>query len=402
MNRTLRALLAASLLAAPALAQDLAVRAGELHTVSGPVLTDAVVVVRGGKIAAVGPAASTPIPVGLRVLEAPVVTPGLVDAHSVVGLAGYLNQDHDQDQLDRSEAMQPELRAIDAYDARERLIEWVRGFGVTTLHTGHGPGALISGQTMIVKTRGDTVDEAVVVETAMIAATLGPDAQPGGKKSPGTRGKAAAMLRERLLKGRAYLEKREEGGEGFTPDLREEATARLLTGELPLLVTVHRHQDIATAIRIAREFDLRLVLDNAPEAHLLLDEIAASGFPVIVHPTMQRAAGESENLSWTTAARLAEAGIPFAFQSGFESYVPKTRVVLFEAGVAASTDLGRERALRAATLGAAEILGVADRVGSIEVGKDGDLALYDGDPFEYTSHCVGTVIEGEVQFDGER
>jgi len=402
MKHLLTTLLTASLLASSGLSQDLAVRAGELHTVSGPVLTDAVVVVQGGKITAVGPASSTPIPVGVRVLEAAVVTPGLVDAHSVVGLAGYLNQEQDQDQLDRSEPLQPELRAIDAYDARERLIEWIRGFGVTTVHTGHGPGALMSGQTMIVKTRGDTVDEAVIVEAAMIAATLGPSAQPGGKKSPGTRGKAAAMLRERLLKGQAYLEKREAGGDDFTPNLRDEATARLLTGELPLLMTVHRHQDIATALRIAEEFGLRLVLDNAPEAHLLVDELVSAGVPVIVHPTMQRAAGESENLSWNTASLLADAGVPFAFQSGFESYVPKTRVVLFEAAIAASTALGRERALRACTLGAAELLGVDGRVGSIEVGKDGDLALYDGDPFEYLSHCVGTVIEGEVVSEGAR
>lgn len=383
--------LAAAATFAPA--QDLAVRAKRLHTMAGDAIEDGVVVVRDGKIAAVGPAASTPIPEGLTTLEAAVVTPGLVDARTVVGLAGYLNQKGDQDQLEKSEPLQPELRAIDAYDCRERLIEWVRSFGVTTLHTGHGPGAVISGQTMIVKTRGNTVEDAAIVPMAMIAATLGEGATRGEGK-PGTRGKAVAMLRGLLIKTLAYVRKREKADDGFEPDLRLEAMAKLVEREIPLMVTAHRHQDIVAALRIAKEFDLRLVIDGAADAHLLVDEIRESGAPVILHPTMKRARGEAENLSFETAAKLDEAKIPVAIQSGYEAYVPKTRVVLFEAAVAAANGLSQDRALRTITLGAAEILGIADRVGSLEVGKDGDLALYDGDPFEYTTHCVGTVIEG--------
>jgi imidazolonepropionase-like amidohydrolase len=118
--------------------------------------------------------------------------------------------------------------------------------------------------------------------------------------------------------------------------------------------------------------------------------------PVIVHPTMTRAFGEHENLSFETASKLVKAGIPVAIQSGYEAYVPKTRVVLWEAAVAAANGLSFDQALRTITIDAAKILGIADRVGSLEVGKDGDVALYDGDPFEYTSHCVGTVIDGRV------
>ncbi|MDF1838605.1 MAG: amidohydrolase family protein [Planctomycetota bacterium] len=147
---------------------------------------------------------------------------------------------------------------------------------------------------------------------------------------------------------------------------------------------------------MAREFDLSLVLDGGSEAYLLLEEIKQAGVPVIVHPTMQRASGETENLTMEMASKLQGAGIPFAQQSGFESYVPKTRVVLFEAAISAANGLDRAQALHSITLGAAQILGVDKRVGSLEVGKDGDLAFYDGDPFEYTSHCLGTVIEGQV------
>lgn len=393
--------------AAPALAQDLVVRAGQLHTAAGAVIEDAVVVVRDGKIAAFGPAASTAVPEGLRVLEAAVVTPGIIDAHSVIGLAGYLNQDQDQDQFDPGAEIQPELRAIDAYNARERLIEWVRGFGVTTIHTGHGPQALISGQTMIAKTRGETVDEAVIVPRAMIAATLGADSRrEGGGKSPGTAGKQLAMLRSAFLDAREYQRKLEAAGEDAEKrperDLRKEALVALLRREVPLLVTAQRHQDIASALRLASEFDLHLVLDGAAEAYLMLDELKAAGVSVIAHAPMARYSGELENASRTTPLALHEASIPFTFQSGYEGYVPKTRVVLYEAAVAAAHGLGQARALRAVTLDAAKLLGLEGRIGSVEVGKDGDLALFDGDPFEYTSHCVGTVIEGEVVFEGKR
>jgi imidazolonepropionase-like amidohydrolase len=397
-----RALLAASLLLAlpaPApRAQDLAVRADLLRTVAGPPIRDGVVVVRGGRIVAVGPAAETPVPEGLTVLHAAVATPGLIDAHTCVGLTGYLNQPQDQDQLDRSGPIQPELRAIDAYNARERLVEWVRGFGVTTIHTGHGPGALVSGMTMICKTRGDTAEEAVLVPEAMLAVNLGPGALETEKKSPGTPSKQVAMLREQLVKAQAYASRRTAADAEKRPDrdLRLETLVAALEGRLPLLVTAQRHTDLVSALRLGKEFGLRLVLDGAAEATLVIDELRAADVPVIVHPAMARPEGEAENLSFETAGRLHAAGIPIALQSGFESYVPKTRVVLFEAAIFAAHGLPPDAALSALTLDAARLLGIADRVGSLEVGKHGDLALYDGDPFEYTTHCTGVVIEGEV------
>lgn len=139
-----------------------------------------------------------------------------------------------------------------------------------------------------------------------------------------------------------------------------------------------------------------MVLEGCAEAYLVLDQIKASGYPVILHPTMERAGGETANISRETASKLRAAGIPFAIESGFEGYVPKTRVVLFEAGMAAANGLTFEQALASISIDAAKILNVAERVGSLEVGKDGDVALYDGDPFELTSHCVGVVLNGVV------
>ncbi len=388
-------LLALCLLASSVQAQ-LAVRADTLYTMNGAPIQNGVVLIRNGKIEQVGPAEAVRIPEGYRVLEASVVTPGLIDAHSVVGLAGILNYAHDQDQLDTSDPIQPELRAIDAYNARERLVAWVRRFGVTTLHTGHGPGAVISGQTMLVKTHGETVEEALIDSVATVAATLGPMVRRYFR-SPGTRAKAVAMLRAALLKAQAYRRKlqAEDPTRRPDPDLKMETLVRVLDGEIPLMITAQRVPEIMAALRLQREFGFRLILDGAAEAYLVLDAIKAAGVPVILHPTMVRPRGETVNATLETAARLHAAGIPFAFQSGFESYVPKTRVVLFEAAMAVANGLPRVAALEALTIQAARILGIDDRVGSLAPGKDADLVLFDGDPFEYTTRVCGVIIDGE-------
>jgi imidazolonepropionase-like amidohydrolase len=211
------------------------------------------------------------------------------------------------------------------------------------------------------------------------------------------------MLREALVGAREYASQL-EGDASKRPDrdIRKEALVALLRREVPLLVTAHRHQDIVSALPLAREFELRIVLDGAAEAALVLDEIRAAGVPVIAHAPMARFSGELENASRETPVKLRDAGVLFALQSGYESYVPKTRVVLYEAAIAAAHGLGPDGALRAITLDAARILGLESRIGSLEVGKDGDVALYDGDPFEYVSHCVATVIDGVVEFEGSR
>lgn len=385
------------------LAGDIAVRGAKIYTMDGAPIENGIVIVRDGKIAAIGSADDIGVPDDIEVVEAEVVTPGLIDARSVVGLAGILNQDDDQDQLEASSAIQPQLRAIDAYNAHDPLIEWIRGFGVTTVHTGHGPGKLISGQTMIVKTAGNTVSEAMVNPAWGVIVTLGPMGQESGGKSPGTRGKAIAMLRQKFLDAQRYRDKRsEEDAKDLPRDLEMETLVAVLNGELKFVVEADRAIDIRNAIRLADEFSLPLVLCSAAEAYTMVDELKEANVPVIVHPTMSRSSGERENLTLRNAAILSDAGIKVALQSGFEAYVPKTRVVLFEAGVAASHDFGFERAMAAVTIDAAKMLGISDRVGSLVVGKDGDMALYDGDPLEYSTHCTTTIIDGKVVASGER
>ena len=376
-----------------------AIAGKKVFPVAGAPIDDGVVLIRDGKIERVGTAAEVTLPPDLPVRRAAVVTPGLIDAHATVGLTGVLNIPHDQDQLERSAAAQPELRAIDAFNPRDELVGWLRGLGVTTVHTGHAPGALVSGQTMVAKLHGRSIDADVVVPLAMVAVTLGDGGRGAGGKSPGTRAKSVAMLRELLQKTREYAAKRAKD-EDAAIDLGLEVMAQVLAKEVPLLVPAHRAHDLQSALRVAREFDVRVVLDGAAEAYLLLPELRAAGVWVLPHPTMARSGGELKNATMELPKLLLDAGVPFAIQSGFEGYVPKTRVVLWEAGVAIGHGLPAADALRALTLDAARLLGLDARIGSLEVGKDADLALWDGDPFEYTTHCLGTVIDG-VPFEHE-
>ncbi|MGF1671979.1 MAG: amidohydrolase family protein [Balneolaceae bacterium] len=377
---------------------QIAVKGKTVHIVSGEAITNGVVLIKDGKIERVGEEGRVRIPGNYTIYEAEVVTPGLIDAHTVVGLAGILNQDHDQDQLETSHAIQPELRAIDAYNAREELVTFLRDKGITTIHTGHGPGAVISGQTMIVKTSGESIDEALIDSVTALAITLGPGINRNFS-TPGSRSKAVAMLRQELIKAKDYAVKQSSDDNSKKPsrDLKMEALAGLLDGSIYAMITAHKANDIMTALRLKEEFGFKLLLDGVAEAYLVIDQIRESGVPVIIHPTMIRTRSEAQNASFETAAKLHEAGIPIVFQSGFESYVPKTRVALFEAAIAVANGLNHSAAIKALTLDAATILGIDDRVGSIERGKDADLVLFNGDPFEYTTKADHVIINGEVQ-----
>lgn len=394
-------------LSAAAAHAQLAVKADLLFPMTGdltPVKNHTVLCAADGTIQAVGPTADIQVPAGYKTVSASVVTPGIIDAHATVGLSGILNSEkHDQEQLEKSAPVQPELRAIDAYNGRDPLVKWLRDLGVTTVHTGHAPGALVSGQLMVVKTNVPSITSNIdtLIPASAVAATLGSGALGSDKKSPGTRSKAIALLRAELLKAQAYANKittaaGDDKKDAPDPDLKLLALVDVLDKKLPLLVNAQRHQDIAAALRLRAEFGFDLVLDGAAEAYLLLDQIKAAGVPVIVHPTMARPFGDRENMTFTLAAQLHKAGIPFAFQSGYEPYVPKTRVVHFEAALAAAYGLPQHIAIAACTLYPAQILGLDDKIGSISPGKHADLALFDNDPLETTTHTTHVIIDGKL------
>lgn len=379
------------------LAQDIAVEAETLYTSSAQgVIRNGVVLVHQGKITAAGKGIT--IPAGYQRLQAKVVTPGLVDAHTTIGLSGLYNVPADQDSDEATDPSQPDLRAIDGFHADEELIRYALENGVTTIQAAPGQKNVIAGQAALLKTHASqpTVEAMAIKDVSAMFFTLGEEPKStygASNKAPTTRMATAALIRRELLAAQAYDKKRSsERPPDIDPKL--EALARVVRREIPAVFTAHREDDILTALRIGREFQLKVILDGATEGYLVADEIRQAGVPVIVDPTMIRASSmETRNATLENAAILADKGIQIAIQSGFEGYVPKTRLALFEAGVAAANGLGLEKALRAVTIDAARILGVESRAGSIEEGKDADLVLFNGDPFEYTTR-VDAVIAG--------
>jgi len=373
------------ILVSQAIAQ-IAVKGEKIYTMSGAVVEDGVILTEHGKIIAIGNSSEIEIPEDFKVVEGKIVTPGLIDARSVVGLAGIYNQKHDQDQLETSDPIQPELRAIDAFNPREELLGWIRKFGVTTINTGHAPGGLSSGQTMIIKTTGDMNND-ILDTVSSVVFSLGSDVS-GQFKKPGSRPKGIAMLRTAFQEAKTYMEGEDKKGK----NLRNEILGEILQGKIPAVITANNAVDILAALRLAEEFNFKLILDGGAESYLILDEIKKSGIPIFLHSMMSR----TKNLSYDTPKLLKENNIQFAIQSGYESYVPKTRVILFEAAIAAANGLSFEEALASITINPAKILGIDKKVGSLEVGKDADIAIYNGDPFEYTTHCCVVIINGKV------
>jgi imidazolonepropionase-like amidohydrolase len=374
---------------------QIAIKGDKVYTMAGETITNGVVLIKDGKIEKVG--ASLKIPSDYTVYQARVVTPGLVDTRTVVGLSGPLNIPIDQDQLEKSSPIQPDLRAIDAYNPDDTLIGYLRVNGVTTIHTGHGVGALISGQTMVAKTKPGLIDDVMLVPLEMLAMSLGSSVE-SNFTSPGTKSKEIAMLRTELIKAQIYDKKMGSKDSTKQPsrDLNMEMLVKLLHREIKALISANTSLDIQSAIRLAKEFNLRLVIEGGAEAYLHVDKIKSAGVEIIVHPTMARPYGEMANMTMENAAILTRAGIPVSIESGYEGYVPKTRVILFEAAAAAANGLAFEEALKAITLNPARLLGLEKRIGSIEKGKDADIVLYDGDPFEYTTHVCKVFIDGQL------
>lgn len=372
-----------------------AIKAGTIYTVSGAAIKNGIVLVKDGKIENVGTDREVSIPKNYTIVEAKVVTPGFIDARSVVGFSGALNIPTDQDQLEKSSPIQPELRAVDAYNPEDKLVKYVRDYGVTTMHTGHGVGALVSGQTMIVKTKPGKVDDVTLVPMEMLAMTIGTAVQ-SNFQSPGTKAKQIAMIRAELLKTQAYMQKQNDKDSSKHPatDLKYEALSKLLKGEVKALITVNSSNDIMNAIRLAKEFNFKLVINGAAEAYKLIDEIKSVKAEVILHATMARNGGDMVNMTRESAAILTTAGIPVSIETGFEGYVPKTHVLIYEAALAVAYGLPYDEGLKCITLNPAKLLGIDKRVGSIEKGKDADLVLFDGDPYEYLTNVCKVMIDG--------
>jgi len=392
----MRFLVIALLFCVPAAsAQTLAVQAGRVHTAAaGGVIEDAIILIENGKFTAVGPASSIAIPATAEVLSAAVVLPGLIDARSTIGLSGWLNIPADRDQDETSDPVTPALRALDALNPAEPLLAFVREFGVTTVQTGPGDANVIAGQAGVFKTWGETADAmALLPQSAMVFNLAeGPRSQYGAdNKAPGTRMASAAMIRQHLVRAQAPAQDEAASDLGLT------ALRQVIAGELRALFIAHRASDIQTALRFIDEFKLDGQIAYGTEAYLVAANLQRAGVPVLLGPTAQRIGSmETLNARLDNAAMLAAAGVDFSFGTGHEAYAPKAYVLLHELTLAVANGLDPDRAVRAATADAAKLLGVEERVGAIHPGLDADLVLFDGEPFEFTTHVIGVVIDGRV------
>jgi imidazolonepropionase-like amidohydrolase len=364
--------------------------------------SNVVVVIKNGKIEYVGPAESVKL-VGIETVRAKHVTPGLIDPYCVAGLTGAWNIPADQDQDELSDPNQADLRVFDGFNPREPLLDFLQANGVTVVHTTPGRQNAIAGQSGVFRTDGATVESAAIKPVAAILVNLGEAPKEAYKgKAPLTRMATAALIRKAFADAQEYRTKKKNPGANTPGSPKLEALVPALEGKVPVYFAAHRKDDIQTALRIADEFKLKPVIALATEAYRMADELKKAGVPVVVHPTMQRAASSMETLNAFVgnAAVLADAGVPVCLGTGFEGYVPKVRVLRNEMIVAATAGgLGTERALKAATIDAAKLLGIADKYGSIEKGKVADLVLYDGDPFEHTTHVSRTLMAGRVVYN---
>lgn len=376
----------------------LAIVNARILTVSdGVIESGAVLVDDAGKIAAVGERVE--VPDGAQVTDAGgrTLTPGLVDAFSHLGLfnegLGWAGQDAEE----ATDPNTAHVRALDGIYPFDRGIAEARTGGVTTVHVVPGGSNVLAGQALVIKLRRAAVaDQLILRHPTGVAASLGerPKATYGGeKRMPATRMGIAAVLREALVKAQQYKPEKER-------DLRCEALLPVLRGELPLLVQAHRADDILTALRIGREFGIRITLLGATEAHRVADLIAEAGAAVGAGPSLApRGRQETRDVGFHLPLALIRHGVPTAIVTGHPHLdQPYLNVA---AALAVREGLTPEQALRAVTLTPAEILGVADRVGSVTAGKDADLVLWDGDPLELTTRVAWTMVEGRrVYVDG--
>jgi imidazolonepropionase-like amidohydrolase len=381
----------------------IAITGGHILTASGPELVDGVVLIDEGKIVEIGRGGRAPD--GARVIDArgKVITPGLIDAHTHLGLDEQGVGVAGDDTNESVEPVTPHLRALDGINLEDIAFDDARQAGVTTSEVKPGSGNVIGGQCVVIKHAGIIIDHVALRAPSAIKAAMGENPKHvyrNLKKSPSTRMATAALFRETFIKAQAYLEKRRtelEAGHPFERDLKLEAIGLVLEGQIPMRIHAHRADDIMTALRLRDEFGFEMSIDHCTEGHKVADELARRGVHAIVGPSMSgRYKVELRDKTFTTPAILAAAGVKVAITT--DHPVVPIHQLMTAAILAVKNGLPTDLALKALTLHPAEILGVADRIGSLEVGKDADLVIWSGDPFDLRSRVELTMIDGQVVY----
>jgi imidazolonepropionase-like amidohydrolase len=335
--------------------------------------------------------------------------PGIIDAHCHLGMwedgMGFEGADGNE----MTNPITPQMRAIDAINPMDRSFKEAYENGVTCVCTGPGSANVIGGSFAIIKTKGKRIDTMLVKETAAMKIAFGENPKrvyDSKDKMPMTRMGTAGLLRETLYKAKDYLDAKEKQSENKSNgdkkedlkfDFQMESLLPVMRKEIPLKAHAHRADDIFTAIRIAKEFGLKLTLDHCTEGHLIADELSAEGYPAIVGPTLsERSKIELRELTFETPAILAKAGVKIALMT--DHPVIPVHYLPICAALAVKSGLDMDVALKAITINPAEILGVDDRVGSIKEGKDADIVVFDRHPLDILAKTQSVIINGVVAY----
>ena len=383
----------------------LLIKNGHIKTMAGREYANGSVLIGDdGKIAAVGEALEAPA--SARVIDAQgrLVTPGCVEAHCHIGLDNEAVGWEGRDYNEIVEPITPQMRSIDSiYPQDEAFPNAVRG-GVPTACTGPGSANVIGGTFTVIKLVGNRVDNMIVKDPIAMKCAFGENPKrcygQGSKKSPMTRMAVAALLRETLFKTRRYMEDK-AAGKNPPFDMKLEAMEPVLRGEIPLKCHAHRADDILTAIRVAKEFGVKMTMDHCTDGEVIADELAKEGFPAFVGPSLGgKSKIELQNKSFTTPGVLSKAGVKVSIITD-APVIPLQNLPMC-AGLAANAGLPMEEAWKAITINPAESLGIADRVGSLEPGKDGDVVIWTADPLTTIGgEAYITVVDGKVVYSAK-
>lgn len=376
------------------------IRNGNVHNAIDPQSFVADILIRDGKIKEIG--ANLSVPDGTEIIDASdkEVYPGFVEAHGHIGLDGYGIGYEGMDYNELNDIVCPQMRGLDGVKPMDPAFAMAAKAGVTSVCVGPGSANVLGGTFTTIKTVGKRVDNMVIRDGVAMKCAFGENPKRVYRdKEDSSCMTTAALLRETLFKAKEYLAKKEAAGDDISKspafDMKMEAMIPVIKGEIPLKAHVHATEDIFTALRIAKEFGLKITLEHVTEGHLIADELAKENVPLAVGPTLTSASKfELRNKSWITPGVLDRAGCQVSIITD-SPVIPQEYLPLC-AGMAVKAGMDPFKALQAITINAARHAGISDRVGSLEVGKDADIVITDGCPFEVSTTIEKVLIDGKV------
>lgn len=373
---------------------------GLLHTMESDTPIRADILVNEGKIVKIREKIVPPNESDVIDAENLNVYPGFIDAHSHIGIAEEKISSQNDTSNENTNPVTPAIRGIDSINPMDSAFHNAIAAGITGVMVGPGSSNAVGGQFAFIKTYGRCVDDMVVLAPAAIKIAFGENPMNCyglNGNMPSSRMGIASLIREELFRAQQYFSQNQSGNNDFTLECYRE----LFEKKIPLKAHAHRTDDIFTAIRIAKEFDLDLTIDHCTEGHLIAEEIAESGYPAIVGPSLaSRSKDEVSQSDFKTAGVLRDAGVTVAITT--DHPVSRIQYLPLCAGIAAKEGLAETAALRAITIDAARICRVDDRLGSLKEGKDADIVIFDGNPLEISSYVKATIINGEIVWQNKK